>query len=219
MPRYATKPSYGPNPRYKRKYRRKNTSLAKKAYSLAKKAYKMPELKYKITTLTPANGNALNTGWIGALSTISQGVTNDTRIGDRIQPTSVKIRMQWTSFSPLVGTNFRIIVFRWASEAPVTGFNSATQILDTASIYSFKSEDLRYQSQILYDKLYLDAEVTSGRVNLPTEINIPLKKYIAFDGTTSSSNRNGIYLMVITDSGTTTLVGNLATARLYYKDP
>jgi len=79
----------------RRRPRGKRTSLAKKAYILAKKAYRMPELKHYDTHV--ANGNTTWSGSIVSLVTPAQGITDVTRIGDKITLKSLQLKGHFNS--------------------------------------------------------------------------------------------------------------------------
>lgn len=207
--------------RYRRRrprYRKSVKSVAYRALKVARQAKKMPELKYAPISGS-ATGTAYNGGHITELSAMSAGTSNNTRVGNQIHPTSIRIRPDWSSSTGFGDTtaNVRLIIFRWVSEAPSTGFGNATEILQSASLNSFKSEAKRYQSEILYDKTWYqdNADVQMH----PPEIKIKLRKPIAYDDAgASTSNRNGIYSLILNDSATTTY-NYTFESRLFFRDP
>lgn len=211
---------YGRRRYRKKNYRRKgrNTSLAKKAYRLAKKAYKLPELKYNTDGFTWSNGTAPTTGVLVGLDQISQGTTNNTRIGDTVSPTSLKFKCNLVlsnsnSDNDSMGQQARMIIFRWISEAPA----SITDVLESTTINSFKSEDKRYQSEILYDRVFhQNAEIPVHHIERKLKIN----KHISYPEGSSVSNRNGIYMLVF-GTGTSTTQATppfVLNSRLFYRD-
>lgn len=205
MPRRYAKPNG--NRRYRKNYRRTNQSLAKKAYALAKKNAKNTELKYHEETNSHAT--LLNTGVIIGIDNMAQGITNNTRIGDRVSPTSLRMKHNLTWGNANL---FRLIVFRWISESPA----AVTDILQAANATSFKSEAARYQSEILYDHTYVkDADKPVIQINK----KFKLSKQISYDGASGIvPSRNGIYYIALTDvtsASTCTFAGG---TRLYFKD-
>lgn len=132
----------------KRNYRRKrnnNYSMAKKALYLAKKANKK-ELKWNSTTINLQNFTQ-DTAVAQVLSVTAKGDGNNNREGDSLTPTSVsgKFSLLWGN-----ALSCRIILYRCVG-ALIT---AESQILDSLSVNSFKSEDYRYQTQFLMDRTY-----------------------------------------------------------------
>lgn len=199
---------------YKKRYRKRNyrrsQSTAQKALALAKKAYKMPELKYNSLVSSPQVADPSAQNWLYlSLAETSQGLTNNTRIGDSIHPTSLHFR-----FTPTTSCN-RFIIFRWISEAPSFSTN---EILESVNDQSFKSEDKRFQSEILYD--WTPSRYAESNILLIKK-KIKLNKLIAYSQGTTTPNRSGIYVMFITNNTVSTTPFNMGewNSRLYYKDP
>ncbi len=193
---------------YKKRYNR-NRSLAAKAYALAKKAYKAPELKYH--TLTGTIVGPDNDGTTTSLSTIAQGTDVDQRIGNVINPTSVTIKGKMNLHASAAATQIRVIIYRWVSEAP----NAVTDVLQAATIQSFKSELKRFQSQILYDRVFQLDSV--NRPELYFQKKVMLGKFMGFTEGSNLPNRNAIHLIILSDE--TTNVPLLAyQTRMFYKD-
>lgn len=183
--------------RRKRNYKRRNTSLAKKAYRLAKKAYKAPELKY--ATITGSLTAPSTTGTMQCISLVSQGTTNNTRIGDTVSPTSISMRMKMNLHASATASQVRVIVYRWISEAPNTA--SVSDILGTSTISSFKSDDNRYQSEFLMDRVF---SLNTDRPEIYLQRKIKLNKYISFPEGSATPNRNAIYIAILSDEATNT---------------
>lgn len=193
-----------------RKRFNKNQSLAKKAYSLAKKAYKAPELKYKALSNAPAS--VLGTGSVTQLDTIQQGLTNNNRIGDRVLAKSLHYRMELKLHASATDTLVRCIVFRWISEQPA----SAGDVLESVTIGSFKDEDQRYSSQILMDRVYRLS--TAEKPELFVSGKIKINKHITYPEGSSTSNRNALYVLFVSDEAVNTPSITFNT-RLFYIDP
>lgn len=198
---YARKP-------YKKSYRKRSNrryqSTAQKALRIAKKAYKLPELKY---TYESGNATITATGQIINISDTAQGVTNNQRIGDTIKPTSTKIRFQHLFNASGI---IRAIVFRWVSGST----SSVTDVLQAANVYSFKSEDKRFQSEILFDRTYA---ADSDNLSIVRNINVKLSKPISTPEGATAQNRNGIYLLLIANQTQPTNGFNYQ-ARTYFRD-
>lgn len=201
-------------PRYKKNYRRNNrrrynNSTAQKALRLAKKAYKLPELKYKDSSFSTTNPDS--SGSLNILMSLNQGTTNNERVGDTVSPTSMTIRGKMNIHSSATATQVRILIFRWLSEAP----GAVTDVLESAAITSFKSQNLRYQSEILYDRVFQLDSV--NRPELYWQKKIKLKHKICYPESSSAANRNGIYAIVLSDEATNT--PTLDTKyRIFYRD-
>lgn len=197
--------------RYRKRYNRRGTSLAKKAYRLAKKAYKLPELKWNQLTATPASANG--TGSITSLSDTTPGTGNNGRIGSSIKPTSLKYRMAIKLNASATDTLLRMIIFRWISESP-TG---PSDILESPiGITSFKDDDERYQSQILKDVTFRLSTAEKPEMFIKGSVKL-YSKLIAYADSATVSNKGGIYVLFVSDENTNT--PSIAwQSRLYYRD-
>lgn len=184
--------------------------LAKKALTVAKKAYRLPELKYNDQSIVPTTVSG--TGSINELSVMAQGSSNNQRIGDMVKPTSVKYRCTMKINAAATDTLIRMIIFRWVSEEPST----AADVLANATVQSFKSEDKRYQSEILVDRVYRISSVE--RPELFIKGSVKLNKPISYAGGGNVANRNGIWVLFTSDEAVNT--PTIAyQARLFYRDP
>lgn len=201
-------------------YRKKNSSLAYKAYQIAKKANRKvnhAELKNNAFSGT-ATGTAYNGGYIHELSSTSQGTLNNNRVGDRVFPTSVRVRLDWTDtngFGSVGSTPVRVVIFRWVSESPTLGFGTATQVLNTAALNSFKSEDNRFQSEILYDQVWYNENADTQFC--PNEIICKLKHPISYNESGTAANRNGIYMLILNNAAGTTYTYPFLS-RMFFRD-
>lgn len=191
----------------RRRYRNRNRSLASKAYSLAKKAYQAPELKYR--QLTQSNA-PITGGTVKDWSTISQGTSNNTRIGDSIKPTSLHLRGSIQLNAGATETLVRVLVFRYISGAPT----AVTDVLETADITSYKAEDKRYQSQVLFDRVY---SINTDKPEMFFRKKIKLYHKIGYAQTLSPANRNSIHMLMVCNTPTAAPVTNIV-GRLFYTD-
>lgn len=192
-------------------------TIARKALYLAKKNLSDVELKYADFNQTGTSLNYL-TGVIFSLSTLQNGDQVEMRIGNRVQPTSISVRPDWKTIKTTVPTaSWRVILFRWVSEAPtpIGTVGGGLQLLRSNSLHSFKSEQNRFQSQILYDKTFWNNNDDTQQY--PNEIKVKLNKPISYaDQSVLEPNRNGIYMLVISESGTAQTWNS--TSRLFYRD-
>lgn len=204
--------NYKKNYRRKRYYRKRRSaySLAKKSLYMAKKAQGQKELKHSNHSFS---STVSQTGTIVSLSTVQEGDTNNSRDGNVIYPTSSRIRMNMEMDVDAINTLVRVIVFKWliGGTTPVV-----TDIIQTASINSFKSELNRFNSQILYDRVHqLNIGATTKKM---VNINNKFRNYLmAFPEATAQANKNAIYILLLSDESV-----DLPTVsfqqRLYYKD-
>lgn len=201
--------AYGKRTYRKRRYNKRNQSLAKKAYRLAKKAYKAPEIKYNAITGTITGPDT--TGNVQELSLLAEGTTNNTRVGDKISPTSLRVRLKANINASATATQVRMMIFTWKIDAPAgTG-----DLITGDAITGFKSENDKYKSKILYDKVFQLNSVNRPEIFVSRKFKVP--KYIAYQTGSSIANTNGLYILLISDEATN--VPLLAyNSRLYYKD-
>ena len=201
-----------PRKMYRKKYVRKTSTAAKanKALYLAKKAQNQKELKWIDTTVS--NLTVGVTPVLENLSSISQGLTNNQRDGNVIYPTSIKFRATMVMDPGIGSTNVRLIIFRWISEVPA----GVSDILQTSTVESFKSDSNRYNSQILYDKVITLSDGTTSQRFIP--IKRRLKGLIAYPETGTVSGRNGIWLLMLSNSPDVTPVSVDYASRIYFKD-
>lgn len=183
--------------------------LAKKAYSLAKKAEGKKELKHNAISITDTSPDT--TGALQELSVLAQGDTNNTRDGDVIYPTSIKMRGVLSMAGAASDTYVRFIVFRWKSGSP----SAITDILVSGSVISFKSEANRFQSEILMDKVVNLNDSKSTSVFIQKSLRC--KKYIGYNQSTTAANRNSIWLLTLSNESTNAPTLTMGS-RLYFKD-
>lgn len=192
------------------KKRSRSTSTAKKALALAKKANRK-ELKYLDGAIGISSDQILNTGvtWFN-FPLIATGATVNTRIGNVIHPTSLKLKYTMEKNASATASQVRLILLQQKND--YTG--SITDYLQTADINSQKSVDHRYDSKTLLDKSFiLDAERPKRFVNM--SIKVPLSMY--YDASSSTPDKNRLVLYLISDEATNypTIVGN---QRLYFTE-
>lgn len=201
-----------PRKMYRKKYVRKTSTAAKanKALYLAKKAQNQKELKW--INVSSANLNVGITPVLENLSTLAQGFSNNNRDGNVIYPTSIKFRATMVMDAAIGSTNIRVIILRWISDTP----SGVSDILQSPTIESFKSDNDRYSSQILYDRVITLSDGTTSQRYV--SIKHRLKGLIAYPETSSIANRNGIWLLMLSNSPDATPVVVDYSSRLYFKD-
>lgn len=206
---YAKRYNKSTTKRYSKRRYSNTRVLAKKALRIAKKAYKLPELKYNALNLSP--GSISGTGSITALDTVTQGQTNNTRIGDQLMATSVKYRASLKLNASATDTLVRMMIVRWVSEAP----SVVTDVLETPTVNSFKSENNRFSSQVLLDRVYRLS--TAEKPEIFIRGSVKLGKMINYDGGAATSNRNGVYVIFVSDEAVNTPTIAFSS-RLYFRD-
>lgn len=159
------------------------------------------EMKYAIID---ASYNATTTPGLYCLTNTSQGDSGGTHIGDESVMKNLELRF---IASVADATNsVRVILFRWKPNIGyvVPGAGSILKDANSPSnLTSLYQEDGEDQYQIMYDELFLLAAAGGN----PEQISRRIRRNfnIRCDFLTSTSNSsNMIYLMLISDSSTTT---------------
>ena len=138
--------------RRRRRYRKKSTqAVAHRALNLAKKVAFASEVKYHDVAI-----NSL-VDWDGAgpidLANISQGFSDNNRIGDQIRITSINFK--WICYNLNSGCSYvRVIVIRDTQDA-ISDINQVLQ--QTGNLPSFQSHyvhDIRPQYSVMFDKYF-----------------------------------------------------------------
>ena len=197
----------------KPKYNSRRKSTARKAdqaLQLAKKAFRSEELKEANYSLTAYAINS--TGILLPIVQITRGTTNNEYIGNRILPTSVQWRFKLNQSVAAVSTQVRVMIVQWTSLIPAT--TAVTNVLATASLVSFKSDDFRYNSRVLYDKVY---SLNTDRPETFTKGKLKLKDYMSFNETLNNPTRNGLYLLLLSDEAVNTPSLDF-TSKVFYRD-
>lgn len=212
--------AYGRNYRRRRRnnFRRKPRSRRPTAGQVALAKVRKIERQTEVKFIEPSNATDHNcvTGYTYTLTSIAQGTANDTRVGNMVTPTSLRVRFQWGNML-MTGNSWRIIIYSWKAGAASTGANTALNVLKSVSVNSFKTEDARYSSKILYDRTFWKPSNTDAAPRYPTEIVLKkLPKFIAYADGSSSPQSNGLYMTVINDLNATTPVPYIA--RFFFKD-
>ena len=198
--------------RYYTRKRYNNTSYgtAKKALYMAKKAQNQKELKWVQDTIS---GAVDSTGSVFSVSEVPQGDDVNSRSGNVIYPTSLKVRFSANMNAGVQDTFFRIVFFTWRSDQTPT----VTDILETPDVASYKWDGKRMMSNILLDRVI--------RFNIGGDTNAFFQRKIKFRKYTMGFNEEGIqanykpiYVLVLSDKPLLTSPTVDIVTRLYFKD-
>lgn len=169
-----------------------------------------------------------NTGtfdWLGsayfALTSIPQGTTDSTRIGDKISLRGLYLRY---NLSCADATNIcRVIVFQYFGNTTLHS-PAVNEFLQSAYIgtgyapFSPYTFDYRNQFGILYDRTHHLNLTDHNTVGVQKKIRIKYAKHdITFTAATTAGS-NQIFIVFISDSGVATHPGYRFLSRLYYDD-
>lgn len=207
--------------KYKKFYRkyRKNSKLATKAY-VKRIIARQIEDKYLDTNETPTN-LIEGVGFIERITSISQGTTDVTRIGDSVMLKNITIWFQVTG--PDTSNMVRVIVFQWHSNtnfvAPTIGdVLQYFAIGDNREIMSPYVFDYKDQFRVLYDK-FIGLDAVSN-YQYATRIIIPAKKLtrrMQFVGAGLNAS-NHVYILAVSDSTGVAHPGFTFLSRVVYED-
>lgn len=185
-------------PWYNKKY--STLQLAKKAaqgvYYL-KGLVNSEMLKYDIAT-TSASINT--TGSVIHLTNIAQGDTDNARTGNSILARKMLLRMQFYQNAAAVNTTFKVILLMDKQQVSDTG-PAVTDILDAASTLSPLNSNTVGRFNILGSWLFHTS--TDRDTVVEKTFFKDLRTHIRWNGTTASDiQKNGVYLMLISDQAT-----------------
>jgi len=204
------------------KFYKKNQSKADAALALAKKVARQvnTEVKYRLNSIaSPIDDN----GTVFRLCTVPVGDQETERIGDSIKTMRVSGRLFITQNESAQKTALRCILFRGKQErgedyAVSGGDNYILSTTATQTYLAPKSENKKYASKILYDKLYHMSN--NGNSSLILNWNFKLfghVQYTSSDDTGETIEDGGLYLLVISNETTNTPSFN-AELRFTYTD-
>jgi len=162
-----------------------------------------PRYKYTLYEGTVVGSQATSTAATPLIS-INQGLTDITRIGDRIKIKRFQMRGKiYGSASATGPTAARLVVFLWknpqvSANAPISG-----EILQANAGYlpwAAYTRDYGDLVQILYDATFsVEKLETSTELEL-FAMNIPSNIEVGFAATGTDPLINGLYLMLVTDT-------------------
>ena len=198
--------------RRKRNYRRKRTPWYRKKYSaitLAKKAYS--GVKYirglvnseMFDVVTTGNNYAItNTGGVVHLSNIAQDDGSTGRTGNSILAKSLFYRFVMKCHASATVSTVRVI-FLWDTQQVADTSPAVSSILQSTDPLSALSLSVEGRFTIIKDYTFTLDNITKKSFAIKNFCS--LNKHIRFNGSTGSDiQKNGLYLMCISDEATNT---------------
>jgi len=214
-------PSY--NRRYKRRrparrYRRKGNNwigLAKKAFKTAKWVAGLVNAESKYDDTTSSNTNVDYNGTVVTLCNPAQGTSVNQREGDSIKMQNLTLRGSCYLQGGLTGSVFRMIIYL-DKENIITAASDLLQVTgSSASVYSPKFQDTKFQSKVLYDKVFMLDTVNMTQYKF--DINLKIDKHVNFTAG-STAIRDGALKMCFISNVTGTVPGVQYYSRVTYLD-
>lgn len=185
------------------------------------------ELKYFDTSATYAQVD--RSGTLINCSGLAQGVAVSQRVGDRIQPKALEVRID-SYYAPNtlatdVGHKLRVTVFIWGDSDSVAGTPAIANLYTFAggigdyrlTVSPFNWQAIKQKLVIpLFDKTY---QINTAK-DLALRVTIPLKKAIVFDPTLTTG-QDKVFIMLTADDATGAHTPDCQvqyTTRLLYTD-
>lgn len=195
--------------RYEKKFNKSSAyGLAKAAYSTTMFLKDVINTEYKDYTLDMGanffddsgtvydiigNGGPLGPG-------ITQGVTSEQRTGDSIKLQRMVFRGLVAKNSSAQLTTIRVIIFRGKAENGIS--YAPIDLLETINVYSHKSDNRRYDTEFLYDEIFVLDNVKSQYVEF--DWNMELNWHTHYQAGTSAVADQGLYMFVLSTENTNT---------------
>lgn len=207
-------------------------TVAYKAYRLARRIkdavnteYKTHDVKLNLVKLGSGENNpaVADSVVFWNLAEINQGVKDGQRVGDslKLQRLTARGSIGWLSQptgarSALV----RVIIMRGKADNgriynTVIG---STPFLETSGVFGAKNETTKYETKILHDHTYT---LDTARKNIITfDWNYPLNWHVNYwkDGTGEQIQDGGLYIAIVTNTGTTAEVAFYSDFGISYTD-
>jgi len=162
------------------------------------------ELKY-LTLAGSLPFNVAGPSYITDISAVTQGQTDTTRIGDRLQFKNITLRYLLYDSGVSVTANsmnhVRVFIFSWAPYVTVAPL--ATDVFLLGGVISPPNHDSRQMYKIHYDRQHqLVGATTKAMQTFVAQLKIP-KKFQQCQFSAGTTNRtNGLYLgVIVTSSG------------------
>lgn len=215
---------------YRKRVYKKRT--AKKAVSVVKKIVKRELHKqiedknadlYFVRTEEELNpSGTVNTIFVNP---IVQGTDDGQRVGSRILPKSISLRMNISKDPDQQSglyNNFRVILFRWHPDStnytPTFG-----DILNTAESTAVYNPDTRDQFTVIMDKWYSGEDLSNGNQshNMVLNKKLNLKQYMNFQTNNNGACTNQLYCLIQSDyTGTNADTAEVVNIRgvMFYED-
>lgn len=175
------------------------------------KEHKYFDTSFNLQTI-PIAGN------VDQLSTVPQGNTDTTRVGDKILPTSLEMNFQFVAVPADVTNYIRHIVFRWKPNT-VSVTPAVASILAYAGTAQSPASpyyhDGRNQFEILYDKMYTFDAYNITKVIKET---VPLARKTVNFVAGGNNGMGHLYQITLSDSGAVAHPTVIGYVRLNYTD-
>lgn len=160
---------------------------------------RQPELHYHDVTSGAVLMGPAGATFMSTITTIAQGTGTNQRVGNVVRPKGIHLRLS-SLYNPLATTGnqlYRIIAFQYLLSG---GIGGVTEYLQTASFYSQKSIDNRFNSKTLYDKTF---EVSNDHPQRNHFIKLKVPKPIYYPNAPGTTpEKNGVAIIVISNEPT-----------------
>lgn len=189
---------------------------ATRALALVNNVRRFINVEVKHHDVSYTAGALSTAGQVFNLCNPAQGDTLNQRDGISIKPLHLSIRGSFRgNGSDTTANRIRVIIFRGKQENGVSF--TTTDLLETASVYSFKNYTDRFRTKILHDKIYIPTAKAGTATEHPTcefNINEKLFGHINFVESASTIENGGLYMLVLMDSGINTsyMTANIRTS-------
>lgn len=222
---------YGYNRYRYNRYPRSTYRKANSAYYSARKIVRNQETKSFINNMDETYNLSMNT--LYGLSNIVQGPGVNERIGRVINPTSLKVKLQYVWNDDMVASaiEFRIVIGYWkpgfthqSDSKTITGLSRSDIFSSETSLTALKNEDNQYDSIFLYDKVHkFGIESLTKYIEVNLRKKLRKHKIVYNDGIDETTynviSNNGLFMAIIGapefPAGSMSIFGYV---RLNYKD-
>lgn len=208
----------------KAKKRKLKPQVAKAVRSEVKRELrKAIEAKHQFGTLPQA---AVEWGgFVGDLTPMAQGVTDNQRIGDEVRVSSIQLRgvvyNDGNGVTVDAENTVRLIVFQWhldsQTQAPgVSGILRPTDLLTVAAPFAPWNETNRHQFRVLVDRQFTLSKNGPNAQGFRYNLTKPTRTIKYNDGATHGEDK--IYYALVSDSGADTHPHVTMTWAVNYRD-
>lgn len=190
-------------------------SVAYSAYRLARRLKDAVNTEYKFfdtqsTTTPDYNGSII------ALNAITQGQTDNTRIGDSCKLQNLILRGHLAAAAGAAAV-IRMIVY-WDQQNKSSAASDILQYTGSVyGVYSPKQYDKRFQTTVLMDKVISSVPTADSSLYRFDEV-IPINRHTQFDGGTTTVNTGALKMLLISSNVTTNLPSVVFLSRVSYTD-
>lgn len=194
------------------------SQLSAKVNNIERKLSKINPPEVKRFVRSDQDTTPTYTGEIFNLSAIPQGETDAERVGDQVHC----IGLNWRSAFTIVDTpaeqqNIRIVIFRDIANT----ITAPNQILLASAVGTVGAPNAPYNQQqrdrfvVLYDKSFTFANYGGGVPTRMINFRKKLNFRMDFDNTTTTSFRNPLKVLIISDLATTVMAHDFYSEILY----